>query len=163
VSSLTPGYTYYFQLLSVASDGTTSTASSVVYAATTATASTTCQISNLIVNPTIGVVNTTGQLVDSTGTPLPSDSFSLFANATSVCNNGAPGNAVTVAYYDSRALMQSTLTRNGGALTGVAGSAGTVWSVGNHPFTVYVGGTQYTPLTQQQVDVCQEQGATGRC
>jgi hypothetical protein len=120
-------------------------------------------VSNLIVTPSTGVVNASGQLVDSQGNPLASDSFSLFVNATSVCNNGTPGNAVTVAYYASGTLLQATLTRNGGSLTGAASAAGSRWSVGNHPFTVYVGGAQYTPLAQEQVDVCQEQGTTGQC
>jgi hypothetical protein len=38
-----------------------------------------------------------------------------------------------------------------------------VWSAGNQVFTVYVGGVQYSPLTQQQVSICEEHGNSGKC
>ncbi|MHB1535941.1 MAG: prepilin-type N-terminal cleavage/methylation domain-containing protein [Acidimicrobiales bacterium] len=148
----TEGSTYYFQVISVAADGTTSTPSTPIVSATTASAVTTgCQPTALVVNPSSGVI-------DSNGVLLNAADFSLTVSAPPNCDN------VTVAYTTSGATMvQTPVTGNGGLMTGAAGSSSTAWSVGNHPFTVYVNGSAYGPLIQVQVDVCQEHGSSGQC
>lgn len=150
--SFTPSSTYYFRVLSVSADGTQSSPTSAVTASTTSDSTSCSGAVTLSVTPSTGVMNKQGTLVNS------STGFSLAVNVPSACQN------VTVAYNTSSSTLYfAAVTGSGGQLNGTAGSSSTVWSPGNHPFTVYVGGTQYSPLAQVQVNICQEQGNSGKC
>lgn len=154
--ALTAGTTYYFQVISIGSTGLQSTPSTPVASASTASSSSSgCSVSSLSVSPTNGVIDTAGTLLngDSSG------GFSLAVNATSACAD------ITVSYTTdgTTATQSSPLSGTGGQFTGSAGDSSTVWSAGNQVFTVYVGGAQYSPLTQQQVSICEEHGSSGKC
>ena len=153
VSGLTPATTYWFQVRSVASDGTTSTATTPISGTTSTGSSNGCVVYGLYVNPTQGVVDPNGHLVNAS-------SFSIWVDASSPCS----AQQLQVAYVSNGAQTTASLTQqSSGAYTGAAGTGSTVWSVGNHQFTAYIGASPASPLTQVQVDICQENGSTGRC
>ena len=154
-----PGSSYSFQVVAVAADGTTtSQPSSPLASATTTTMSTTpasCQLSNLVVNPTSATVDSNGSLVGVTGS-----SFSVSVNGFGPCSNVTVGYSPTGSTKASAQVYAALTGTIPGTLTGAAGDPSTVWSTGNHQFTVYYPtGTQYSPLIQVQVDICQ-QGST---
>jgi prepilin-type N-terminal cleavage/methylation domain-containing protein len=155
-----PGATYYFQVVAVAADGVTMSApsSSVqqpIAQATTSPAATTCTLTNLVVQPTSAMVDKNGSLVG-----VPNNTFALSVNASGPCQN------VTVAYNPTGtgtppapASVTGTIP---GTLTGSTLPA--QWAPGNQTFTVNVNGTtQYAPLVQVQVVICQEKGNSGKC
>ncbi|MHB1488640.1 MAG: fibronectin type III domain-containing protein, partial [Acidimicrobiales bacterium] len=152
--SLTPGTVYYFQVISVAASGTVSTTGSNVASAPTAGSGGTppsCTVSGLSVTPTQGVVNAQNQLVNAT-------SFGLAVNASSGCSD------VTVAYTTSGGQPhQATVSGSGGQMTGTAGTSSTTWDPGTDPFSVYVNGVAYSPTVQQLVNICVENGGSGKC
>ena len=153
VTGLTPGTTYWFQIRSIAADGTPGNATTPI-SGTTIAGGSGCAVYSLYVNPTQGVVDPSGHLINS-------NSFALWINATSPCST----QQLEIAYITQGSTLQmANVTQQGsGAYTGSAGTASTVWSVGNHQFTVYQGNNPYSPLIQVQVNVCQEQGSTGQC
>lgn len=152
--SLTPGTVYYFQVISVAASGTASTtASNVANAATASSGSTPppCTIFGLSVTPTQGVVNEQNQLVNATA-------FSLALNASSGCSN------VTVEYTTSGGQPhQAIVSGSEGQMTGTAGTSSSTWDPGTDAFTVYVNGVAYSPTVQQLVNICVENGNSGKC
>lgn len=153
VSGLTPETTYWFQVRSIAVDGTSSTATTPTSGTTATGGSGGCVVYGVYVNPTQGVVDPNGHLVNAS-------SFSVWVDASSPCST----QQLQVSYFASGASTYASLTQqSSGAYTGTAGTGSTVWSVGNHQFTVYVGSTAASPLTQVQVDICQENGTTGQC
>jgi len=153
VSGLTPATTYWFQVRSVAADGTTSNATTPIPGTTATGSGSGCVVYGLYVNPTQGVVDPNGHLVNAT-------SFSLWVDASSPCS----AQQLQVAYVSNGSSTYASLTQqSSGAYTGSAGTGSTIWSVGNHQFTAYVGTNPANPLTQGQVDICQESGSTGRC
>ena len=154
VSGLTPATTYWFQVRSVAVDGTPSTPTTPISATTSTGGSSGCAVYGLYVNPTQGVVDPNGLLVNAS-------SFSIWVDASSPCS--AQQLQVSYVSNGTTPTFASLTQQSSGAYTGNAGTGSTVWSVGNHQFTVYVGNNPASPLTQVQVDICQENGTTGRC
>jgi prepilin-type N-terminal cleavage/methylation domain-containing protein len=153
VSGLSPGTTYWFQVRSIAVDGTPSSPTTPISGTTATGGSSGCTVYGLYVNPTQGVVDPNGHLVNAS-------SFSLWVDASSPCNT----QQLQVSYVSSGSATFASLTeQSSGAFTGSVGTGSTVWSVGNHQFTVYIGTNPASPLTQVQVDICQENGTTGRC
>ncbi len=140
-------------------DSTTTTSTS-----TTSTTLLTCSINTLTVTPSVGT-NGNGVAVDKNGNLVNASNFTLSVNANSGCSN------VTVGYAPSSCTpgatgcqtTYATMSGTGGTIYGTAGAASTAWTVGTQKFTVFVGGTQYAPLTQQQVIVCTENGNSGKC
>jgi prepilin-type N-terminal cleavage/methylation domain-containing protein len=154
VSGLTAGTIYCFQVVAQASGGVASAASTVATATTDPITSTSCLVNSLSVTPTSGVADSNDFLVGVIG-------FTLLVNAQ-YCTN------VTVAYStDGTTPSQATLISSGGSLIGTAGIATTPWTVGNHTFTVWVGGVPYASASGNpvvvQVNICQEHGHSGNC
>ena len=141
-----PSTTYYIEVWAVASDGTKSTAPSNVVSVATGAASGGCTLSNLVVNPTTANVDANSKLAGF-------DSFSLSVNASGSCNT------VTVAYTETGSTVYQATMSGSGTLTGTAGVHGDKWDTGNHPFTAYLNGSQYSPpgggAVQVQVDITQ--------
>jgi prepilin-type N-terminal cleavage/methylation domain-containing protein len=148
VITVSSGTTYYIEVWAVAADGTTSTSPTNVVSVTTAASAQACSVTELAVAPSEVTLS-------KNNTFSPNDYLSLSVNATSACND------VQVAYTSTDLTTVQFATVSGsGTLTGTASSssANGKWAAGNHTFTVYVNGTQYSPIVQQQV--CMTQSAT---
>ena len=160
--SVSPSTTYCFQVISVAADGTKSVAPSPVAYATT-TSQPGCQITNLVVNNSNNtvMVDKNGHLIDSSNNPV--NGIALQVSATDDCRN------VSVGYTtNSSTVLQATVTGSPPTLAGTAGSSSTVWTTGNHTFTVYISDssglhTFQNNAVQQLVYICQEKGSSGKC
>jgi prepilin-type N-terminal cleavage/methylation domain-containing protein len=146
---------------------TTTTSTSTTTTTSTSTTTTTapsCSINTLIVTPSVGT-DGNGVALNKSGNLVNQSDFTLSVNANSGCSN------VTVGYAPSTctpgatgcSTTYATMTGSGGTIYGTAGTASTAWTVGTQKFTVFVGGVQYSPLTQQQVIVCTENGNSGKC
>ena len=160
--TVSPSTTYCFQVVSVAGDGTRSVAPSpVAYASSTSQPG--CHITNLVVNNSNNtvMVDKNGYLVDSNNNPV--NGIALQVSATNDCSN------VSVGYTtNSSTILQAPVTGAYPTLSGTAGSSSTVWTTGNHTFTVYItdgsGLHSYNNnAVQQLVYICQEKGTSGKC
>lgn len=157
--TVSPSTEYCFQVVSVASDGTQSvTPSNVASATTGAPPSNGCTVSSLTVNNSNNTV-----MVDSNGFLVGSAGIPLSVQATNQCTNVSVGYTTT-----GSTVNQATMTGSNPTLSGTAGTSSTVWSVGNHVFTVYVtdsGGLHAynNGSVQQFVYICQEKGNSGHC
>jgi prepilin-type N-terminal cleavage/methylation domain-containing protein len=144
--------------------GGSTTTTSTSTTSTTSTTLLTCSINTLTVTPSVGT-NGNGVAVDKNGYLVNESYFTLSVNASSGCSN------VTVGYAPSTCTpgatgcqtTYATMSGTGGTIYGTAGSGSTVWTVGTQKFTVFARGSQYSPLTQQQVIVCTENGNSGKC
>ena len=162
------GTQYYIQVQATDSgDQQVSTVTSNTATATTTSGSgPTCSINTLGVTPSVGTKSGTGVAVDKNGILVNESYFSLSVNANSACSN------VTVGYAPSTCTpgangcttYYATMTGTGGTLYGTTQS-NLDWSDGTQVFTVFTGATpsQYSPLTQAQVQVCTEHGNSGQC
>jgi hypothetical protein len=151
VTGLSGGTTYYFDVASIW-QGQTATAAqagstSSVMSTTTNSPVAGCTVSSLNVQPS-GTAQVNGQ-----GFLTAQTTFNLTVHATGCGTN------VTVAYdpQNSGTSSFASLTQSSGTYTGTAGTSSTQWTTGNHSFTVWVGGSQWSPLVQQQVDICKGQ------
>ena len=152
VGALTPGTTYYFDVLAVA--GTQTSQPSNVVSATTASASgSPCTVNSITVSPS-------SPMVDKNGNPVNFASLSVAVQATSNCNQ------LTVQYGVNNSsgkpqspLTQVTLTYSGGSYVGSPSQSS--WSVSTYGFVVYQNGNATT--AQQNVTFCKESGNSGHC
>jgi prepilin-type N-terminal cleavage/methylation domain-containing protein len=146
---------------------TTTVAGSTTTTSTTSSTSTTvptCAINTLTVTPSVDT-NGNGVALNKSGYLVNESDFTLSVNANSGCSD------VTVGYAPSACTpgasgcqtAYAAMSGAGGTIYGTAGGASTVWTIGTQKFTVFVGGVQYSPLTQQQVIVCTENGNSGKC
>ena len=152
VTGLSSGTLYYFNVTSVWQGQTQSAAQAGSTSGTTSTTtnsgSSSCDVSGLTVQPS-GTAQVNGQ-----GYLVGQSSFGLTVSASNCGSN------VQVAYnpQNSGSTTLAALTQSGTTFSGTAGSSTTQWTTGNHTFTVWVNGTQWSPLVQQQVDVCKGNG-----
>jgi hypothetical protein len=161
-----PATTYYFQVISLAA----SQPSQMIYPIPTASATSPsppapqCSINNLTVTPSVGT-NGAGVAVDKNGLLVNQTSFGLAVNVNGPCTNVQVGYAPAACTPAASGCTTSyaTMTGTTGTWTGTAGAASTAWKVGTQIFTVFVNGIQYSPLVQQQVIVCTENGNSGKC
>jgi hypothetical protein len=160
------GAQYYFQVGSVAGGVASIGISNTATATSTATTSTGCALSSLVVTPSTGKGG--GVAVDSSGVLVNQTSFGLAVNTQGDCST----TTVQVGYAPATCIPASSgCTTLYAAMTGTGGTlhgstlAGTNWAVGTQVFTVFVGATPvpYSPLTQQQVIVCTQNGNSGHC
>ncbi len=104
--------------------------------------------------------------VDKNGLLVNESNFAFSVNAPTPCSNVTvgyapaactPGASGCTTYYAS-------MTGTGGTLYGSTQSSLT-WSDGTQIFTVFTGASpaQYSPLVQAQVQVCTENGNSGKC
>jgi prepilin-type N-terminal cleavage/methylation domain-containing protein len=146
---------YWFEVFSVASDGTTSVIASNAATATTSNAPQTCNVSQLTVSPSTATVDRNDLLTTTNNV------FNLSVNSQNGCSS------VTVAYQplNDGNVLYANMTGSGNLLTGTAGSCTQKWSAGNHVFTVYVAGTEYNPSSPvtQQVAISLNNGNSVHC
>lgn len=145
---------------------TTTTTTTTTTTSTTTTTIAPCSINSLVVNPSQGK-NAKGVALTALGTLADESDFSLSVNVNSNCSN------VTVGYAPSGcepgavscSTQYAAVTGGSGTLYGTAGTGTTLWHVGTVTFTVFTGSpaAQYSPLTQQQVILCTENGKSGSC
>lgn len=127
-----------------------------------------CSVNTLVVTPSQGPGGG-GVALTASGTLADESSFQLAVNASSGCSNVEVGYAPTGCLPGSSGCPTNYAPMTGpagsGTLYGSAGTASTVWQVGNGTFTVFTGSTPvaYSPLNQQQVTLCTEKGDTGQC
>lgn len=132
------GQTYYVEVYSVDASGVTSTSPGtsssgnyVVSASTTTGTTGGCQVTGASVTPSTASIDKNGYLETS------NNQFSL-----SVTTNGDPActnDTITMQYTPSGSGTPTTSNLSGsGTLTGTAGSCSTVWTAGNHTFSVYL-------------------------
>lgn len=151
VGALKPGTLYYFDVVAV-SGGLTSQPSNVVSASTTGSSTPgTCTVYSINVSPA-------QPLVSGNGTPSNFTSLSVTVQATSVCS----GLSVEYGVDDSTGTPQAPLTvvslsYNGSVFSGSASQS--TWSRTTYGFVVYQNGTPYSPLTQQNITICKQNGS----
>jgi len=152
VGALTPGTTYYFDVIAV-SGTQTSSASNIVSATTAASSSTACTVNSVSVSPSTPII-------DNHGNPVNFTSLAVAVQATSSCtglsveygimgSNGQP----------SAPLTQVLVTYNGGSFTGSTSQS--TWSASTYAFVVYQNGTATT--AQANVTPCRQNGNSGNC
>jgi hypothetical protein len=137
---------------------------------TTTTTSTTtlpqCSLNSLVVTPSVGT-NGGGVALTGSGYLADESSFQLSVNVNPGCSNVTVGYAPTGCTPGATgcATTYASMTGSSGTYYGSAGTATTVWHVGTTTFTVFTGSTPvaYTPLTQQNVILCTENGNSGKC
>ncbi len=152
VTALTPGVTYYFDVVAVS--GTQASApSNAVSAATTAVTSSACTVNSINVTPS-------SPMIDSSGNPVNFTSLAVAVQATSNCSdltveygiNGSSG-------QPQSPLTTVTLAYVNGSFVGSASQS--TWSATTYGFVVYENGTATT--AQANVTPCQENPTTGTC
>lgn len=152
VTALTPGTTYYFDVVAVAGSQASSP-SNIVQAATNSATSTGCTVSSINVTPS-------SPMIDSSGSPVGWSSLAVTVQATSTCSDLTVEYGVNGADGQPQApLTTVNLTYTSGSFTGSA-SQGT-WSASTYGFVVYDNGAATT--AQANVTPCQENPATGTC
>lgn len=136
--------------------------SSVGPAATTTSGS--CALNSLVVTPPGGPAGGDAALTGS-GALANGNSFQLAINASPGCSNVQVGYAPSGCVPGSQgcATSYATMTGTGGTYYGTAGTSSTVWQAGTSTFIAFIGSTQYSPATEQQVTMCTETGSTGQC
>ncbi len=152
VTALTPGTTYYFDVVAV-SGTQVSAPSNVVSAATNPVTSTACTVNSIDVTPS-------SPMVDSSGNPVNFTSLSVAVQATSTCT----GLTVEYGVNGPNGQPQSPLTTvalsySSGSFVGSATQS--TWSATTYGFVVYQNGTPTT--AQANVTPCQENPVTGAC
>jgi|GEM_PF-3844525 len=152
VQGLTPGTTYWIEVLSYSTDGT-QWASSNEMSATTLSSSSGCQLVSFTVSgATSG--NTSKTYLNNNGTM--SENLNLVLSAAGSCSGTtytvapAPGSSATDpgSPYTLTAVSSTQWT----ATVLSSGQAG--WVTGEHSFELYAGGTQLSPPVAQSFLVC---------
>jgi prepilin-type N-terminal cleavage/methylation domain-containing protein len=166
IVGLAPVTTYYFRVFSVYQGTTSTTATSSVPGITGGTASASCLIYGLVVNPTQAQVDTYGYLEGE-------DYFTMTVNASPACTTGVGNGKSLWVYYTTTSSTQVSTTLQLQLPSAVMATGVTLnpdgskmaWTPGNHTFTVYSGATPIlsNPLTVVQVNVCQPNPVTGLC
>ena len=152
VGALTPGTTYYFDVIAVA--GTQTSLPSNVVSATTNSSSggSPCTVNSIAVTPS--------QPVIKNGAPVGWTSLSVAVQATSNCNNLSVQYGINNSNGQPQApLTTVTLTSSGGSYTGSASQSS--WSLSTYGFVVYNNSTATT--AQANVTPCSEKGSSGHC
>ena len=152
VGALTPGTTYYFDVIAVA--GTQVSQPSNVVSATTNSSSggSPCTVNSIAVTPS--------QPVIKNGAPVGWTSLSVAVQATSNCNNLSVQYGINNSSGQPQApLTTVTLTSSGGSYTGSATQSS--WSLSTYGFVVYNNSTATT--AQANVTPCSEKGSSGHC
>lgn len=165
VSVLSGGATADLALTTTGPNTTNTTTTTTTTVPATTTTTVPCSINSLVVNPSIGS-NGKGVALDSSGHLADESSFSLSVNVNPACSDVVVGYAPSGCTPGANGCSTSYATMTGsGTAYGTAGSASTVWAVGTSTFTVFTGGgtSPYSPLTQQQIILCTENGKSGKC